>query len=85
MIRWLQKPFVTLCPTVAIEPQAGAPFHLWDCHRHQNQLFSRGDGETIKVETGFCIDAAGGSADDGTPLVGWSCHGERNQRIGYWF
>ena len=25
------------------------------------------------------------SSEDGTPLIGYPCHGERNQQIGYWF
>ncbi|MGW4683439.1 ricin-type beta-trefoil lectin domain protein [Streptomyces sp. NPDC004244] len=33
--------------------------------------------------TGTCLDADGGSSADGTEVVGWDCHGGRNQ--GWWY
>jgi len=89
--RWVGRPDRTFvhetsgkCFDMAA-PEAGAPMHLWDCHRGRNQLFSQGNGGTLRVDTGFCADAWTGSSEDGTPIVGWTCHGERNQQIGYWF
>lgn len=33
--------------------------------------------------TGQCVDANGGSSRNNTSLLGWSCHGGRNQSFGY--
>ncbi|MHC0432385.1 ricin-type beta-trefoil lectin domain protein [Streptomyces sp. O3] len=33
--------------------------------------------------TGTCVDANGASSRNGTDIIGWDCHGERNQ--GWWY
>ncbi|KUN08542.1 hypothetical protein AQI95_09280 [Streptomyces yokosukanensis] len=33
--------------------------------------------------TGNCLDASGGSSANGTEVIGWDCHGGRNQ--GWWY
>ncbi|MGC0327780.1 hypothetical protein RKD23_000770 [Streptomyces sp. SAI-170] len=33
--------------------------------------------------TGTCLDASGGSSANGTAVIGWDCHGGRNQ--GWWY
>ncbi|MCL3996172.1 ricin-type beta-trefoil lectin domain protein [Streptomyces lavenduligriseus] len=33
--------------------------------------------------TGACLDASGGASADGTEILGWDCHGGRNQ--GWWY
>jgi hypothetical protein len=64
-------------------PEPGSRLHLWDCHGGWNQKFWHRDPSNMSVGE-LCVDVWYEGTADGTPIVGWHCHGGRGQQIGVW-
>lgn len=65
--------------------QKGRDVEQYSCHGDRNkksQLWRHYSDGTIRpyLNTGLCLDAAGGGTSEGTDIMLWSCHGGSNQK-----
>ena len=65
--------------------QKGRDVEQYSCHGDRNkksQLWRHYPDGTIRpyLNTGLCLDAAGGGTSEGTDIMLWTCHGGSNQK-----
>jgi hypothetical protein len=66
--------FGTLCLDAAGHT-AGSKVITYGCHSGTNQQWNLNSNGTISgVQSGLCLDAAGGRTDDGTEIILWHCN-----------
>jgi hypothetical protein len=59
---------------------AGQQLHVWDCLDVQSQKFESVNG-TLRSQNNLCMDVAGASSADGTPIQLATCNGNAAQQF----